>query len=145
MLSAAIVAAIVIASSLADAQAPGPKMQVYKSASCGCCVKWIELARQQGFTVTATDVPDIQAVKTQHRISDSLASCHTTLVDGYIVEGHVPIADVKRLLKERPKVAGIAVPGMPLGSPGMESPNPQPYKVLSFDKNGATAVFATHP
>ncbi len=145
VLSAAIVLSLVVASSFAGAQAPGPKMQVYKSATCGCCVKWVELLRKEGFTVTATDVPDIQAVKTKHQVPDALASCHTTIVDGYVVEGHVPAADVKRLLKERPKVMGIAVPGMPMGSPGMESPNPQPYKVVTFDKKGPVAVFSTHP
>ncbi|MBI4476878.1 MAG: DUF411 domain-containing protein [Acidobacteria bacterium] len=143
-LYSALLIVVLSIAGLAVAQPGLPPMQVYKSPSCGCCVKWIEYFRQQGFKVTTTDVPEIQTIKKAHDISETLASCHTALVGGYIVEGHVPVEDVKRLLKERPKIAGIAVPGMPIGSPGMEGANPQTYNVFSFDKQGAIAIFSTH-
>jgi hypothetical protein len=121
-----------------------PSVQVYKSASCGCCAKWVEHLRAAGFKVTATDVPDVAAIRAKYNVPSNVAGCHTAIVDSYIVEGHVPAEDVKLLLAKRPAVAGIAAPGMPLGSPGMESPNAKPYDVVSFDKQGKTAVFATH-
>ena len=105
---------------------------------------WVAHLEQNGFTVRATDVPSLTPVKRQAGIPRGLASCHTALVDGYIVEGHVPASDIKRLLAERPDVRGIAVPGMPIGSPGMEGPNPQPYDVLAFDEDGAVSHFASH-
>jgi hypothetical protein len=119
-------------------------VQVYKSASCGCCAKWVEHLRANGFQVTATDVPDVAAVRAKFNVPASVAGCHTAIVDSYIVEGHVPAEDVRALLTKRPALAGIAAPGMPLGSPGMESPDAKPYDVVSFDKQGKTAVFATH-
>jgi hypothetical protein len=121
-----------------------PSMQVYKSASCGCCEKWVEHLRANGFNVTATDVPNVADVRAKYNVPSSVAGCHTAIVDSYIVEGHVPAEDIRQLLSKRPAVAGIAAPGMPLGSPGMESPDAKPYDVVSFDKQGKTAVFATH-
>ncbi len=100
--------------------------------------------RTAGFTVNVTELPDIKPFKTEHKIPDAVRSCHTALVDGYIVEGHVPVGDVLRLLKERPAVAGIAVPKMPIGSPGMEGDNPEAYEVLTFDAGGTTKVYSTH-
>ena len=97
---------------------------------------WVAHLEQNGFEVTSTDVPDMTAVKRRVGVPRSLAACHTALIDGYIVEGHVPADDIKRLLSERPDVAGVSVPGMPVGSPGMEGPNPQPYDVLAFDEDG---------
>jgi hypothetical protein len=95
--------------------------------------------------VEERDAPDLGAVKRQHGVPRDLASCHTALVDGYVVEGHVPADLIDRLLRERPKVVGLAVPGMPAGSPGMESPGqrPEPYRVLAFDRSGKSTVFAT--
>jgi hypothetical protein len=121
-------------------------MQVYKSPTCGCCSKWIDHLRQHGFTVTATDLPDMSEIKKQKKVPGTLTSCHTAIVGGYIVEGHVPAADVRRLLAERPAVAGIAVPGMPIGSPGMEvnGTKPQAYEVVSFNAGGKVGVFASH-
>lgn len=123
-----------------------PKVQVYKSPTCGCCTKWITHLRQHGFTVTATDLPDVSGIKKQHNVPGEVSSCHTALVDGYVVEGHVPATDVLRMLREKPAVVGIAVPRMPTGSPGMEveGSKPDPYDVVSFDKQGNTKVFASY-
>lgn len=123
-----------------------PIVDVYKSPTCGCCSKWVEHLRDHGFPVRITDTTDVAAVKTRHGVLRQLESCHTALVDGYVVEGHVPAADVQRLLKERPAIAGLAVPGMPTGSPGMEvaGVKAQRYEVLGFAKDGSTRVFATH-
>jgi hypothetical protein len=123
-----------------------PMLSVFKTAMCGCCAKWVDHMRQNGFTVNVTDLGDLSNVKSQHGVPARLQSCHTAIVNGYVIEGHVPAADVKRLIATKPAVAGIAVPGMPAGSPGMEVPGiqPPPYQVISFDKRGAMAVFATH-
>ena len=128
-----------------SAQAGG-RLQVYKDPTCGCCALWVKHMQSHGFTASVTDVEDMTAIKTKHQVPSSVRSCHTTLIDGYVVEGHVPAADVQRLLKERPKVAGIGVAGMPIGSPGMEvaGAKPQPFDVLSFDSKGQTRVFVSH-
>lgn len=135
-----------------SAQAPRPAtapIEVYKSATCGCCSKWVDHLRKDGLTVKVTDKSDdeLDALKTKSGIPQSAQSCHTAIAGGYAIEGHVPAAEVRRLLKERPAIAGIAVPGMPTGSPGMEVPGvaPQAYKVMAFDKQGAFTVFATYP
>lgn len=120
------------------------QVTMYKSPTCGCCNEWAEHLRRNGFSVEAHDVADVAPVKAENGIPPQLASCHTAFVEGYVIEGHVPASDVRRLLAERPAVAGLAVPGMPVGSPGMEGPNPQRYEVLSFDANGRTAVFSSH-
>lgn len=119
-----------------------PTVLVYKTPTCACCNGWIEHMREAGFTVDARDVRDIMTVKMDGGVPAHMSSCHTALVDGYVVEGHVPAEHVARLLAERPEVAGIAVPGMPIGSPGMEGRNPEPYQVLSFTHDGEEAVFA---
>jgi len=124
----------------------GPAVQVYKDPTCGCCALWVEHLRKAGFSATVTDAEDMTAIKTKYGVPNQARSCHTAIVDGYVIEGHVPAADVQRLLKERPRAVGIAVPGMPIGSPGMEvaTVKPQPYDVLAFDKAGQTTVFASH-
>jgi len=121
-------------------------IQIYKDPTCGCCALWVEHLRKAGFKAMVTDVDDIAAIKTKYGVPARVGSCHTGLVGGYVVEGHVPAADVQRLLKERPAIAGIGVPGMPIGSPGMEvaGVKPQPYDVLSFTKAGDIRVFASH-
>jgi hypothetical protein len=130
-----------------QAQKAAPTMEVFKSPTCGCCSKWVEHVQQGGFTVKVTDLSDaaLDALKQKHGIPRTAQSCHTGLVDGYVVEGHVPVAEVHRMLKERPAVTGIAVGGMPLGSPGMEVPGqrPQTYNVITFDKQGVVKVFST--
>jgi hypothetical protein len=120
-----------------------PKISVYKDPTCGCCANWVAHLRSHGFEPTATDVTDLAALKTKYGVAPSLRSCHTALVDGYVIEGHVPAADIQRLLKEKPKVLGLTVPGMPVGSPGMEGTNGQRYDVLTFDASGRTAVYST--
>lgn len=105
---------------------------------------WVAHLESHGFRVRAIDVRSMAPVKRQAGVPRGVASCHTALVDGYVVEGHVPAEDIRRLLSERPDVAGIGVPGMPIGSPGMEGPNPQPYDVLAFDEDGSLTHFASH-
>jgi hypothetical protein len=124
----------------------GTAIQVYKDPTCGCCALWVEHLRKAGFSATVMDVGDMTAVKDKHGVPGQARSCHTAIVDGYVLEGHVPSADVQRLLKQRPAVVGLAVPGMPIGSPGMEvaGMKPRPYDVLAFDKSGQTTVFASH-
>jgi hypothetical protein len=124
----------------------GPAVQVYKDPTCGCCSLWVEHLRKAGFSATVSDVQDMDAIKTKYGVPRQARSCHTAVVGNYVVEGHVPAADVQRLLKERPAIVGIGVPGMPIGSPGMEvaTVKPQPYDVLAFDKAGQTKVFASH-
>ena len=128
----------------APAQAEGEKVTVYKSPTCGCCTKWVEHLEAHGFEVTAENRSDMNALKDGNSIPRHMRSCHTAFVDGYVIEGHVPAADVKRLLAERPEVAGLAVPEMPIGSPGMEGPNPEPYDVLTFGGKAGNSVFASH-
>src|SRR5687767_12101810 len=117
----------------ARAAATGPNLVVYKSAACGCCGEWEKHMRAAGFRVDSRTIADVAAVKRRLGVPDGLASCHTAVVGGYVVEGHVPAADVARMLHERPTAIGIAVPGMPLGAPGMEQGAPQPYRTLAFD------------
>lgn len=146
-LAALAVALGVTPSGQAQRGATGPAVEVFKTATCGCCGKWVEHMRAAGFNVTFTDIDqaELDKVKAKHGVPRALHSCHTALVGGYVVEGHVPASEVKRLLKEKPAVAGLAVPGMPLGSPGMEvsGVKPHPYNVLTFDKQGKTTVFST--
>lgn len=126
------------------AAAAKPSVTVYKSATCGCCSKWVEHMKTSGFNVTALDVEDIEVPMKTYGVPTSLASCHTAVVGGYVVEGHVPADLVHKMLKEKPAIAGIAAPGMPIGSPGMEVPGTKPaaYDVISFTKDGKTAVYA---
>jgi len=119
-----------------------PEVVVYKTETCGCCNGWVEHLRAAGFQVDARNVRDLMAVKLEAGVPGPLVTCHTALVDGYVVEGHVPADQVKRMLDERPDIAGIGVPGMPVGSPGMEGPNPQPYQVVAFDEDGGLSVYA---
>jgi hypothetical protein len=126
--------------------APPVAVTVYKSAQCGCCKGWVEHLRKEGFDVTAKDVEDLAAIKTKLGVPASLTACHTAVVGPYLVEGHVPAADVWKLLAAKPKVAGIGVPGMPMGSPGMEMPGvpADKYDVIAFAKDGKQRVFASH-
>lgn len=114
-----------------------PLVTVYKNPACGCCGGWINHMRANGFRVETHDVADVMPIKRQYGVPDELVSCHTAVVGGYAIEGHVPAADIQRLLRERPKVRGLAVPGMVAGSPGMEQGPPQPYATLAFDDRGS--------
>lgn len=120
-------------------------VEVYKTATCGCCALWVKHLEANGFATRVTEMEDLTAVKKQHGVPAKVTSCHTAVVDGYAIEGHVPAADVRRLLKQRPAIAGLGVPGMPLGSPGMEfGDTQQPYDVLAFDQSGATKVYSSY-
>ena len=127
-----------------DPDAKKPTITVYKDPNCGCCKSWIEHLIKHGYRVDAKDSPNMTEIKRGLGVPDALSACHTAVVNGYLIEGHVPAADIKRLLKDKPKIAGLAVPGMPMGSPGMEGPRTQHYQVLSFDKAGKTKVFASY-
>lgn len=121
-----------------------PHLTVYKDPNCGCCGVWIEYMRAKGYRSTVLHVA-LPPIKKQYHLTANLESCHTTLVDGYVIEGHVPEGDIVRLLKERPKnVVGLTVPGMPASAPGMDGMPFQPYTVLTFDKAGKTTVWARH-
>jgi hypothetical protein len=143
------VLALALVASTSASQAPagkaGPAAQpivVYKTATCGCCGKWVEHLKAAGFAPTVHTLQTMDEAPVRKQIPSALRSCHTATLEGYLVEGHVPADVIKKLLKEKPRVEGIAVPGMPAGSPGMESPNPEPYDVVSFDAAGKTTVFA---
>lgn len=125
----------------AAAAAEATLATVYKSPTCGCCTKWVEHLQEHGFRVEVRDTSDVQPVKARHGLPGNLASCHTALIGGYVVEGHVPADVIRRLLRERPPVAGVAVPGMPMGSPGMEGPYKDDYDIVSFTREGATQVY----
>jgi len=126
--------------------APATAITVYKSASCGCCAKWVDHLRAGGFAPTVHDEEDMDGVKDEMGVPRDLRSCHTALLDRYLVEGHVPAEDLRRLLAERPAIAGLAVPGMPASTPGMAMPGAphEPYEVLAFGRDGKTRVFAPH-
>lgn len=122
--------------------ASAAEVTVYKSMNCGCCADWVNHLRSNGFDVKTKDVGDVSLYKKRYGVPDELQSCHTAIVDGYVIEGHVPAKDIKRLLAEKPKITGLAVAGMPIGSPGMEGPVQQPYDVKAFDKAGNQSVYA---
>ena len=123
----------------------GTTATVYKDPNCGCCNKWIEHLTRADFVVDAFNREDMTQVKAELGVPNALESCHTALIDGYVVEGHVPVADIERLLTERPDALGLAVPGMPVGSPGMEyGDEREPYEVVLFGSDGQQSVFARH-
>jgi hypothetical protein len=135
---------VLFSGALGLAQTPKPvPVLVYKSPTCGCCGKWVEHMRANGFDVTVKDMPDVTPVKDTQGVPTALRSCHTAIVGNYAIEGHVPADVVKKLLKEKPNAAGVAVPGMPMGSPGMEGASKDAYTVVLFDKSGKTSVYAT--
>lgn len=123
-----------------------PPVTVYKSPTCGCCGAWVDHLKAAGFTVTVVEVDDTAPTRAQLGMPQSVASCHSASVGGYVVEGHVPAPEIKRLLVAKPAAVGLAVPGMPLGSPGMEVDDErQPYSVLLVQRNGRHSVFASYP
>ena len=146
-------AGVILVASLAAASAPpghdnlpAPEsVTVFKDPNCGCCREWVEHLRKHAFKVAVRDTSDVTGAKRTARVPEQLYSCHTAFVGGYVVEGHVPAADIQRLLKDRPKIAGIAVAGMPAGSPGMEmGARRDAYDVVAFNRDGSTRVFARH-
>ena len=132
----------------ADAAARPVPMAVRRNPGCGCCEAWTEQMRASGrFIVTTEDDPDLAAFKSARGVPRDLASCHTAIVGDYVIEGHVPLADVVRMLDERPAIAGIGVGGMPVGSPGMEQPGGgnEAYDVVAFTSGGERSVFSHYP
>jgi hypothetical protein len=123
---------------------PAPTMMVYKDPACGCCQLWVNHVTAAGYKATVINT-DMGPIKAKHQIPANLGSCHTTLIGGYVVEGHVPASDIKRLLKEKPKgILGLTIPGMPQSAPGMDVTPFQPYTVLTFDAKGKTTEWAKH-
>jgi hypothetical protein len=142
----AVLGIAIATSAQTKAPATSTKMVVYKTASCGCCKMWVDYMKKNGFDVEAKDVSsdEVRAVSKAAGLKEDGTSCHTAKVGNYIVEGHVPAEDIQRMLKEQPAIAGIAAPGMPQGSPGMEQGSKEPYDVITFTKDGKTAVYAKH-
>lgn len=152
MFKALFVALTVLASPLQAAESPWDRgapilakpveMTVYRSPSCSCCGRWLEHMKKHGFVIKDIKTEAMDTIKREQGIPETLQSCHTALVDGYVVEGHVPAADVAAILNKRPKAVGLTVPGMPVGTPGMEMGGKKdPFTVLEFDRNGDTRVF----
>jgi len=142
MLCGLLVLATATRAGAQPAQAGGIPMKVYKSATCGCCQKWIDHVKAAGFVPAVEEVASVDPMKDKSGVPAALRSCHTALVQGYVIEGHVPADVIHRLLKEKPKVLGIAVPGMPVGSPGMEQGGRKDaYEIVAFAKDGTTSVY----
>jgi len=140
--AAAAAGAIAWPAFFGSSQAKAGEVVVYKSPSCGCCGNWSMHLRENGFDVSVKDIDNISPIKEQAGVPYDLESCHTAFVDGYVVEGHVPAETIGKMLAERPKIKGLAVPGMPASAPGMDSPDPEPYTVFSFDADGKREVYA---
>jgi hypothetical protein len=121
-----------------------PVVTVYKSPTCGCCGKWVKHMESSGFKVISKNRKNLDPIKKQFAIKQSFQSCHTAKIGDYVVEGHVPADDIKRMLKEKPAIDGLAVPGMPMGSPGMEGHRKDNYEVLVINKGDVTGVFSKH-
>ncbi len=134
---------LLVAAGTAGAQS-ATQIEVFKSPYCGCCEKWVEHMERNGFKVSTHNVSDVPAARKNLGMPDRFGSCHTARTGGYVIEGHVPAADVQRLLKEKTRAIGLAVPGMPQGSPGMETAAPVPYETLLVQADGSTRVFARH-
>ena len=139
------IASLILLANSSPSQQSGPLVTVFKLRTCSCCAKWVEHLKANGFAVKVQEVDDTAPYERQYHVPKALSSCHTAVVDGYTIEGHVPAADIKRLLSERPKSVGLAVPGMPLGSPGMETGRSEAYSVLVFDEGGHSTVYARYP
>jgi hypothetical protein len=131
--------------SWASFAAAGPSVNVYKTSTCGCCAKWVEHLKTNGFQVNVQDVPSTAPYRQKYGVPEKLGSCHTAVVGGYSIEGHVPAREIHRLLKSKAKSKGLAVPGMPNGSPGMEGPRSDAYSVLLFEADGRTSVYQSYP
>lgn len=138
------VGGVALLTPVAGAIAKKPRLiKIYKSPYCGCCSQWTKILQKSGFETQVIKMDDVSPIKKMARLPTDLASCHTAIIDGYVVEGHVPIVAIEKMLTERPKIAGIAVPGMIEGSPGMPGPDPQPYNVISYTRGGKKAVYMT--
>ena len=136
---------ITLAIATANAEQTKVDVLVYKSPTCGCCAKWVHYLEDNGFQVETRDSTAMDQIKANLGLKDDrLKSCHTALVEGYIVEGHVPVSDIKKLIAEKPPIKGLTAPGMPMNSPGMASIEPKGYDVYSFDKDGNIEIFSRY-
>lgn len=135
---------LMLALFLGPAIATAQTVTVYKSPTCGCCTGWVDYLRDNEFKVETFDLQDLDPIKAQYGVTRQLQSCHTALVDDYVVEGHVPVEDIRRMLADRPDITGLTAPGMPAMSPGMASLEPRGYDVLSFDKAGQVKVYSRY-
>ncbi len=142
LLARTAITAVLAAAPLA--YAASPVIQVYKTASCGCCVAWVDHLKSNGFKVVAHNVDNPGSIRAKFGIGEQYGSCHTGVVNGYAIEGHVPADSIKKLLKEKPKASGLAVPGMPMGSPGMEGHRHDDYDVLLIAKGGKASTYTSH-
>ena len=138
------ISALTLGLLLSPVIAAAQTVTVYKSPTCGCCTGWVDYLRDEGFRVETIDLQNLDPIKQEHGISRQLQSCHTALVDGYVVEGHVPVDDIRRMLKEKPEITGLTAPGMPAMSPGMASLRPKDYDVLSFDAGGNVEIYSRY-
>ena len=142
--------ATLISVGLVSACAPLPagakSVVVYKDPTCGCCTGWVGHLRRAGFSASVVEQSDLTAIRARYGVPEAALSCHTAVIDGYFVEGHVPAEDIDRLIRLKPMARGLAVPGMPMGSPGMESPDGrrEPYDVLLIMRDGSSSTFAHH-
>jgi hypothetical protein len=146
MIRKLVLAALLLFGAAAVVQA-ADVVEVYRSEGCGCCAKWAEYLKQNGFEVRLHNLsmPRLSRLKAKAGVREKFASCHTAKVGGYVIEGHVPVEDIKRLLADRPKAVGLSVPGMPIGSPGMEAgDDKEPYEVLLLKRDGKADVYAKH-
>ncbi len=141
----AAIASLVLLAISSPSQSSSPLVTVFKTPTCACCGKWVEHLRANGFAVKVQEVNDTAGYEKQYRVPRTMVSCHTAVVNGYTIEGHVPAAEIKRLLNERPKAVGLAVPSMPAGSPGMEAAHSEAYSVFVFDESGHASVYARYP
>lgn len=135
-------ATVLVTRSLPALAAAPAEITVYKSATCGCCKKWVEHLRRNGFSVATRDVDDLSEIKASLGVPPALQSCHTAVLGQYIIEGHVPADVIRKLQRERPRIAGLAVPGMPNDAPGMDGSG-SGYQIMAFDRNGSSRVYAT--
>jgi hypothetical protein len=143
VIGSAAAALVLTGAALIRSAEASPQITVYKTATCGCCHRWVAHLESEGFDVTAIDVDNLPVIKVANGISPELSSCHTALIDGHVIEGHVPADAIRRMLSENPELAGLSVPGMPAGSPGMEVPSGQvqPHNILSIDQQGVAKVY----
>jgi len=120
------------------------EVMVYKSPTCGCCTKWVKHLEDKGFDVKTQDMSDVRPIKSKYGVQGKFQSCHTAKIGKYFIEGHVPAKDIKRLLKENPDIKGLSVPGMPMGSPGMEGHRSDKYNVLAIDRNNKATIYSQY-
>ena len=144
ILPAFFIVSLMVAFSLPSKEVHAEEIVVYKSPTCGCCNKWVKHLEKEGFKVSAKDYRDMKPIKNMFGVKPQFQSCHTARVGKYFIEGHVSASDIKKLLKEKPDIKGLSVPGMPMGSPGMEGHRKDKYNVVAIDKNNNASVYSKH-